>query len=307
MFQHVLVPLDGSFRAEQSLPVAARIARASGGSLLLVRVVNPPIDYSGGLSPVPLMTGEIIESEMAAATDYLTEVAARPELAENEVTTEVLFGFPGQQLIGAAITHGCDLVVLCSHGRTGFTRLALGSVAHTLVHQSPVPVLMLRPKAALAHIEATRSLYTLVPLDGSELAEAALAPAQALTSALAAPNMGVLHLLQVVKDVHAKAEDGGASRLNDKAYRLARSYLATVAERVGAKMTGHTVAVTFSVEYASDVASTLLAVAEQESPGGCDLIAISTHGRGGLQSLAMGSVTQHLIETSRLPMLIVRP
>ena len=63
MFQHILVPLGGSFRAEQALPVAARLARATGGSLLLVRVVNQPIDYIGGLSPVPLMTEQTVESE----------------------------------------------------------------------------------------------------------------------------------------------------------------------------------------------------------------------------------------------------
>jgi nucleotide-binding universal stress UspA family protein len=307
MFHHVLVPLDGSFRAEQALPVAARLARATGGSLLLVRVVNPPIDYSGGLSPVPLMTEQTVESEMAAAADYLTAVAARPELAGNEVTTEVRFGFPGQQLIGAAGAHECDLVVLCSHGRTGFTRWALGSVAHTLVHQSTVPVLVLRQEAALAHIEATRSLCTLVPLDGSELAEAALAPAEALTAALAAPDRGTLHLVQVVKDAHAKAEEGGVFELNDEAYQLARSYLATVVERVGSKVTDRALTVTFSVERASDVVSALLGVAEQASPGGYDLIAISTHRRGGLERWVMGSVTQRLLETSRLPMLIVRP
>lgn len=307
MFEHVLVPLDGSFRAEQALPVAARIARATGGSLLLVRVVNPPVDYSGGLAPVPMMTGQIVESEMAGATDYLTVVAGWPELAGIDVTTEVLFGFPGQRLIEAAGTHECDLIVLCSHGRTGFTRWALGSVAHTLVHQSTVPVLVLRQEEAPTHTTMARSLYTLVPLDGSQLAEAALAPAVVLTAALARPEQGALHLIQVVKDAHAKEKEGEFFTLNDDECRLARSYLATIAERVGSQSVGHTLAITFSVERASDVASALLHVAEQADPGGCDLIAISTHGRSGVERWVMGSVTQRLLETSRLPMLIVHP
>jgi len=88
---------------------------------------------------------------------------------------------------------------------------------------------------------------------------------------------------------------------------MARSYLATVAERVESKVTGSMLAVTSSVELASDVASALLGVAEQEGPGGCDLIAISTHGRGGLERWVMGSVTQRLLDTTRLPMLSVRP
>ncbi|HEV2460975.1 MAG TPA: universal stress protein, partial [Ktedonobacterales bacterium] len=303
----ILVPLDGSFRAEQALPVAARLARATGGSLLLVRVVNPPIDYSGGLAPVPLMTDQILESEMAGATDYLTAVAARPALSGIEIMTEVLYGFPGQQLIESIEAHGTDLVVLCSHGRTGLSRWALGSVAHTLVHQSAAPVLILRQEGTPARVEAARSIRTLVPLDGSPLAEAALAPAAALTAALAAPHRGALRLVQVVKAFQSKAEEGLVSELNEEARRLAHSYLATAAQRMESTVAGRALAVSFSVELASDVASTLLGAAEQEGPDRCDVIAISTHGRGGLERWVMGSVTQRLLDTTRLPMLIVRP
>jgi nucleotide-binding universal stress UspA family protein len=307
MFQHIVVPLDGSFRAEQALPVAARLARATSGSLLLVRVVSPPIDYSGGFAQVPLMTGQIVEAEMADAADYLKAVATWPILAGIASTTEVLYGFPAHQLSEAAQAHGSDLIVLCSHGRTGFTRWALGSVAHTLVHQSTVPLLVLRQEHVLARVETARPFCTLVPLDSSELAEAALAPAVALTEALAAPERGALHLVQVVKAFQSVAEEGEVLELNEEAHRLARSYLATVAERLESTVTGRTLAVTSSVELASDVASALLSVVEQADPGGCDLIAISTHGRSGLERWVMGSVTQRLLDTTRLPMLIVRP
>jgi len=180
-------------------------------------------------------------------------------------------------------------------------------VAHTLVHQSTMPVLVLRQEEVPAHEEAARAFWTLVPLDGSELAEAALAPAVALTYALAGTERGGLHLMQVVKDNGSAGEEGYASELNGEARQLARSYLATMAERTRETEPGRTLAVTFSVERAPDVASTLLDAAEQEGPAGCDLIAISTHGRSGLQRLVMGSVTEHLLATTHLPMLIVRP
>ncbi len=310
MFQHILVPLDGSFRAEQALPVAARIACATGGSPLLVQVVSPPVDYSGGLAPVPLMNDQVIESDIAAATDSLTVVAASRVLAGIPTGTEVQFGFPAQRLIAEASAHGIDLVVLCSHGRTGFIRWALGNVAHTLVHQSTVPVLVLRTSEAaslLPRSDEPLTLRVLVPLDGSPLAEAALAPAAALAAALAAPDRGALHLVQVVKAFQSTAEEGFVSELNEEARQMAHSYLATVAERVESKVTGSTLAVTSSVELASDVASALLGVAEQEGPGGCALIAISTHGRGGLERWVMGSVTERLLDTARPPMLIVLP
>jgi nucleotide-binding universal stress UspA family protein len=316
MFQRILVPLDESLRAERALPVAARIARATGGSLLLVQVINPPIDYSGGLGLVPLMTEQAIESEMAGATDYLNAVAASPELSGIETRTEVSFGLPAQHLIAAAEAHESDLVVLCSHGRTGFTRWALGSVAHTLVHQSTAPVLVLQESkvaALLARLGSARSLRALVPLDGSPLAEAALNPAATLTAALAAPAQGTLHLVQVVKPVSSPAMEGFVSEFNEETRRLASTYLATVAEGVQA-VTGRALALTTSVELASDVASALLSQAEhggngQETrgAGGCDLIAMSTHGRSGLERWVMGSVTQRLLNATKLPMLIVRP
>src|SRR5436309_505495 len=77
MFERIVVPLDGSPRAEQALPVAARIARASGGSIHVLQVVSPPIDYSGGMAPAPLMTEQSVEIEMAASTSYLNTVAHR--------------------------------------------------------------------------------------------------------------------------------------------------------------------------------------------------------------------------------------
>ncbi len=312
MFQHILVPLDGSVRAEQALPVAARLARASGGSLLLVRVVSPLIDYSGGLSPAPLMTEQIVESDMTEATDYLTAVAARPHLAGLAITTEVRYGLPAQQLSEAAQVHGSDLIVLCSHGRTGLTRWALGSVAHTLVHQSTVPVFVLRQEEALAHVETARPFGTLVPLDGSQLAEAALAPAAHLVAALAASAQGELHLAQVVKPSQEAAEEGEALERKNEASERARNYLAQVTERLQTTAKDLRLAITWTVIREKDVTSALVSLAEhgsagKETGGRCDLIAISTHGRHGLERWVMGSVTDRLLNTTKLPVLIVRP
>jgi nucleotide-binding universal stress UspA family protein len=314
MFQHILVPLDGSLCAERALPVAARIARATGGSLLLAQAVSPPIDFSGGLAQVPFMSEQFIETETADATDYLNAMAASPLLAGITLTTEVVFGTPAQHLIASAEAHESDLVVLCRHGRSGLSRWALGSVTHTLVHQSTVPVLVLRQReepSPPSCRDSAHPLSALVPLDGSPLAEAALSPAAHLIAALAAPEQGALHLVQVVRDIPATG--GGTSKYKE-ALCQARTYLAAAAERLQATEKDLALSLTSSIEVASDVASTLVNLAEDGSEakeagsaGGCDLIAISTHGRGGLARWVMGSVTERLLNTTRLPMLIVRP
>lgn len=309
MFERMLVPLDGSPRAEQALPVAARLAHAAGGSVVLVQVVSPPTDFGGGLAPVPLLTEQVIEDDFAEATDYLKTVAGSPTFGGIDTPTEVMFGSPAQHILATAASRAADLIVLCSHGRTGFTRWVLGSVAHQLVHHSPVPVLVLRQGKPLPGADAARPLCALVALDGSPLAETALVPAADLVTALATPLHGILHLIQVVKRLSTTAREGFITQLNAEAAERATAYLVMVKERLQEKYPGLTI--TWSVARAADVADAILSTAErQESAegfGSCDLIAMSTHGRGGWERWVMGSMTERVLNATRLPMLIVRP
>jgi nucleotide-binding universal stress UspA family protein len=314
MFEHILVPLDGSARAELALPVAARIASTTSRSIHLLEVVSPPIDFGGGYAADPLLIEQVIETEMTIATDYLKTVAALPVLAGIQTTTEVVFGLPAQHILAVARSGEVDLIVLCSHGRTGFTRWVLGSVAHTLAHESTVPTLVLRegePASLLSGSDTSRPLCALVPLDGSELSEAALVPAAHLVAALAAPNQGTLHLAQVVKPFQAMAEDGFVIELNEEAIQHAGTYLAHAAKRLQATMKDLRLSITWSVTCEKDVTVALVNLAEHgdegKETGRCDLIAISTHGRHGLERWVMGSVTERLLTSTKLPMLIVRP
>ncbi len=318
MFERILVPLDGSPRAEQALPVAACLAHASGGSIHILQVLNLVVPYdSGGLAPISFASEQSVEMEIAQATDYLDTIAASSVLTGIHTTTEALFGHPAQSILATAKSRGIDLIVLCSHGRTGFMRWTLGSVAHTLAHESTVSTLVLpesEPASLLSNTDPARPLYALVPLDGSELAEAALVPAAHLVTALAASAPGVLHLAQVVKIFSATAEEGFVSELNEEAVQRAKTYLAQVTERLQATTKDLKLSLTSSVELEKDVSSALLHLTEHggegkeaEGIGRCNLIAISTHGRSGLERWVMGSVTERLLTSTKLPMLIVRP
>lgn len=311
MFQHLLVPLDGSERAERALPIAARIAHATHGMIYLVRVVSPPLDYSGGLSPVPVINEEVIEGEMAEATAYLQQQASSPLLEGITTRTEAIFGQPTSSLLGVINTYGIDLLVLCSHGRTGLARWVLGSVARTLIHQSSIPTLVLRQNEASANLfQAHRDgpFRTLVPLDGSQFAETALVPAANLTFALAAPAQSVLHLSQIVKIFPTTVAEGFVSELNEEALQRAGTYLSETEDRLRDKMQALGLSFTHSVELDSDVASALMNIAEYgkgEERDACHLMAISTHGRGGVGRWMMGSITERLLSATTLPLLVV--
>jgi len=291
---------------------------------MLMQVVSPPIDYGGELTQTPLMTDEVIETELAMSSSYLDRIAHRRDLTEIDTTTDVVFGLPAQNILATAESGQVDLIVICSHGRTGFKRWVLGSVAQKIARHSPVPVLVLRENNLLGaetSIEAASPLFALIPLDGSPLAETVLVPAANLVAALAAPAEGALHLLQVVKQISTTADEGFVTELNEETVERAKSYLLSVKERLQVELKVHKLSISWSVALDSDVADAIVGTAEQNeqregtegidfhdlSRSNLDLIAMSTHGRGGLGRWVLGSVTERVLGASRLPMLIVRP
>ena len=143
MFQRILVPLDGSTRAQSAVPVAARLAQASGGSVILLHVAVPPV--SSGKFNVPEVYPRVdTDEELAEATEYLKTLAQSGELSGITTEVQTLVGEVAPTILSATQGLHADLIVLCSHGFTGFKRWMLGSVAHKLVPHSPVPVLVLR-------------------------------------------------------------------------------------------------------------------------------------------------------------------
>jgi nucleotide-binding universal stress UspA family protein len=139
----VTVPVDGSRLAAESLPVAKLLAEGLGASLRLVQVIQAPAsldpDATGSLA------ADVVESQSLTASLYLSEAKLELETAR-PVEIEVLYGLPGPALIQDLREHRPDLVIMTSHGRTGFVRWALGSVTDRLI-RSNVPVLVLRPLA----------------------------------------------------------------------------------------------------------------------------------------------------------------
>ncbi|HEX9131686.1 MAG TPA: universal stress protein [Ktedonobacteraceae bacterium] len=322
MFKRILVPLDGSPRAESALAVAARVARASDGTIVLLQVINipamyTPYIYGPDMAQSPMYAQELIDIEQLNAEKYLAEIAKSDTLAGIEVEKTVIPGTAGMIILDTASGEHIDLIVMCSHGETGFKRWALGSVAQHVSRHSSVPVLVLRedgtaPTSAFPdRLRPLRSIIALVALDGSKMAEATLEPAAYLVAALAAPSQGTLLLSTVVNWQPARNKFEKQEQVLDEA----RRYLTGIAERLqGGEFAKLDLAVEWSIEESKDVADALIKAAERGASTessheftGCDLIAIATHGRGGMQRLVMGSVTERVLGATKLPMLIVRP
>ncbi|HVB74010.1 MAG TPA: universal stress protein [Ktedonobacteraceae bacterium] len=318
MFKRIFVPLDGSTRAEQSIPVAARLARASKGSVMLAQVTDIPILYeSYGAS---LYTEEVVDAQIKEVEDYLKTMVQSPLLEGVKVETSTLFGATAQTLLSMSAMFKADLVVMTSQGKTGMKRWVLGSVAQKIARHSPIPVLVIHEAGAVPVGPRPDSspLRALVTLDGSVLAKVALEPAAQLLAALSPDTPGVLHLLRIVKTppLNVKENDPQSiAHMQDQALQKAKMYMRSIVEHLHAGPIGKLkLAITWSVALNDDVAETIMRVAEGGEdaegagmPGRCDIIAMATHGRTGLQHWVLGSVTERVLSATRLPMLIVRP
>lgn len=149
MFKHILLATDGSEASEQAAKLAISMARAQGAKLTALFVVDPyPYMSIGEANPMGF------QAYMAAAQEHAAQAHAKVSALCNQGQGE---GAPvdlqlrlvenvtaSAGIVQTAKDEGADLIVVGSHGRSGFARLMLGSVAAKVVAESPVPVLVAR-------------------------------------------------------------------------------------------------------------------------------------------------------------------
>jgi nucleotide-binding universal stress UspA family protein len=272
----IMVPTDGSEASDKAVPVGAQLARAQGGEVLLVRVLQPvPLEYQTydtALDP------DVYENLVKTIEDQAqSEVARiRDDLTARSIKTRAItpHGFAASTLLDTEQTERPDLVVMATHGRTGLARFALGSVADRLVREGSAPVLLIRRDTPTD--QALKS--AVVMLDGSGVAEHALP----IAKQLAGKPIETITLFQAV----ASADDRAA----------AKTYLDAVATQLATS--GSTINATVEV---GDPRVAIDRAAREH-----DLVILSTHGRGGVDRLRHGSVAEAVVREVQAPVLLVR-
>ncbi len=147
MYKKCLVPLDGSELAECSLNHVKNLVREkSVGEVTILNVVKVDIPWSEFSEKKTIDLEAIRKPLFAAARKYLVDVESRLSAEGFSVKTAAIEGNrPSETIIGYAQENGMSLIVMATHGHTGFKQLLLGSVATRVLHESPVPVLLIRP------------------------------------------------------------------------------------------------------------------------------------------------------------------
>lgn len=320
MFQRILIPLDGSRRAERALPLAARIARFFDGTLLFLRVVCSRSEGFSCLPSAALRT--MLEVDRAEASAYLQMMAVSDELCDVHTVTEVQSGPAAATILAQAEAQQADLIVLCRYGQTGRTCWPLGGVAEKVIHGANIPVLLISNAGKYFECmpsNARSALRGFVPLDGSYQAEAAFSPTAALAMALSESGRASICLMHVVKHLPADSQPEDVSDNSELTYMLheGHTYLRRACDRLAQGIdTTWNLALSCSVFPGYDVAETLLQTSERsqsregdedEFHHGYDLIAMTTCGRGGMLPGVIGSVIGRLLRTTTLPLFSVCP
>jgi nucleotide-binding universal stress UspA family protein len=158
-YKKILVPLDSSLLAEQALEHAVSLAKTEDTTLLLVTVLPNPQERIG-LSDdyAPLWLEEVQKSETNRLRDYILSVAQKLRRRGLKAQTETPTGNPAAAVLRTAMKQQVDLIVMTTHGRSGFERLWLGSVATNIVHQSNCPILLVRVTEQVPQQQPDRQL-----------------------------------------------------------------------------------------------------------------------------------------------------
>jgi nucleotide-binding universal stress UspA family protein len=294
MFERILVPLDGSPRAEAILTQLDRILSREDSEIVLFRAYTVIHEAWPGVSPPSAA------EEREAAEKYLHGIALNLSRQGVKVHTRVAEGMPAPSILEHADSEGATMIAMSTHGRSGVPRWVMGSVAEKVARASRVPVLLARSfrqggTATAAGAAALRKI--LVPTDGSPTAMSVVGPAEKLAQ-LYGSKVVLLHVQEPQVPAVGFAGMEGAvlqAPLPPPDPEVALKPMAQRFEHAGLSVT--------SISRVGDPAAQIL---EQATAWGADLIALATHGRSGVSRWVLGSVAERVLRHADVPLLVVR-
>jgi nucleotide-binding universal stress UspA family protein len=293
--RRILAATDFSPASEGALRWAHLLSQRFGADLVLLHALalDPALVLGPTGVTVDLYTS-LVDHARREAEQVLRQLEERLSGARGIIRE----GPAREVILQAAAETGADLVVMGTHGRSGIPRLLFGSVAQHVVVHSPIPVLTIRQAAA----ESPQVRTVLVPVDFSPASDAALPWAELLARAFGA-RIVLLHVVELTyEELSAFSEWTGGEPLVEAVLRAseerAREELRMRAERLqGAEVLLHT---------AFGTATARHRIPEVAREVGADLVVMGTHGRTGVERILFGSVAEHVVRTSPVPVLTVR-
>ncbi len=299
MYRVIMVPTDGSGFDREAIRVALKIADRTAARVRLVRVLANGSFFAVAAEGMPLPL-DVSRSERDSALSELYSLAAECRATSKaDITVDLHAGPVSDVLQGYARRHDVDLIVMSTHGRGGISRLSLGSVTDSLIRHTTIPVLVVKPPTSYLNPQIVEGFKRIiVPLDGSILAEQILPRVVALAK-LEEAEVTLLNVL-IPQSYSQKEIVDPALPWWEKDIALAKAYLF----RIAATLRRSGVSVTTDIVIGENVASAIGDFASRER---ADLIAIATHGRGGIARIIRGSVADAIMHSGKMSMLVLKP
>jgi nucleotide-binding universal stress UspA family protein len=299
MLTNILVPLDGSDLAEEAIGMAAALARHSRATIDLLMVHEPAL-------AVPDASWN--EKQIVAEQRYLQDIAAELRSGAGLSSRQTLVRGTPADLIGVrAADCGADLIVMTSHGRTGWSRAWIGSVADAVVRSSNVPVLMLKPNEQRHDRRALHKPVgrIVVPLDGSATATEIVPVVRDVAKCWNAR----VDLVRVVLPVPMLLPEASPMLINpvipdaEATEAVRRDAVAQLEKDAGTLREAGLEVGHQQVTVSAQPAQAIVECARAREAG---MIVMATHGRGRSR-LLVGSIAEKVRRATDLPVLLHRP
>ena len=276
-YEEIVVPLDGSQLAEVALPYAEEIAAKMRCKVILLSVLQS--SEANEYQQHHIYATKMVKTTKEQVKKYLQK-AGDEAIEVNEVTR---IGNPAKGILDYVDKGPLSLIIMATHGRSGISRWAVGSVADNVVRStSRQPILLIRAKGAHPDMRAKRILRkALVPLDGSLGSEAVIPYVMWMAQSL---QMEITLLRAVPKNNHIGTD--------------VEAYLQSICSRFEDK--GISARYDIRVGAAAD---TIIDLADELS---IDVVAMSTHGQTTIDLWPLGSVAQKVLLGGNTPLMLVR-
>ncbi|MEO5820089.1 MAG: universal stress protein [Vicinamibacteraceae bacterium] len=295
-FTQVLCPTDLSEASRPSLSHAAAVARRFGAALTVLHVV-PPFD------PIVVQSrqaGSSMPMLLPSIDDVTDAVRAFTEEALGGLDAEVVVqtGDPSRVIVDQAVVLAADLIVMGTHGRSGFERLLSGSIAGKVLRRAPCPVLTVPPHAPAVPAGGTPFRRLLCAVDFSDASEQALGFALELGA-------GTGGAVTVVTVLEWLAEEPVLAH-PDFAVAPYRTHLAAdAAARLRALVASATGPEPCAIDQVVALGRPYREILRMAAEKSSDLIVVGAHGRGAVGRALFGSTTQQIVRDAECPVLVV--
>jgi nucleotide-binding universal stress UspA family protein len=306
MYKRMLVPLDGSQLAEVVFPYARELAGQLGTEVILLHISNLVKDFQPMTRAYVDHAAEVIKGAITADRKS-RQVPSKPI----EVHSDLVSGYPPDEILRYAEEKKVDLILMASHGRSGRNRWGIGSVADKVLRSATVPVLLVPAGGAEgAVLDQWPIKELIVPLDGSELAETVLRHVEGLAGETGIKSVKVVLLRACEPPSMPTYYSPELSEIPlhwgqyaqqeiTRCKQVATEYLARIEKRL--QTAGIDVRSEVLVGKASDE------IVNYANKNQYDLIVMATHGRSGLSRLVYGSVALNILVGVSNPIFLVKP